>query len=109
MSASLHRTVDALRVGMLAAVAHHSTRRDARLARAALWHRQAVAYAACCPLASMRVARTEALAIAAKRRALAWQALAEMNAHEAALHRAQAIKARHMCPTLTARVWGGRA
>lgn len=109
MSASLHRTVDALRVGMLAAVAHHSARRDARLARAAVWQRQASAYAACCPLASMRVDRTEALAIAAKRRALAWQALADMDAHHAAAHRAQAIKARAMCPQLTARVWGGRA
>jgi hypothetical protein len=103
------RTIDTLRVGMQAAVAHHMTRRHARLARAAAWDRAADAYQRCAPFASMHASRAEALAIAAKRRALAWQALADMDAHHASLHRAQSLTARRMCGTLTARVWGGRA
>lgn len=103
------QTVDALRVGMLATVAHHLTRRNARLARAAAWDRAADAYQRCAPFASMHATRAEALAIAAKRRALAWQALAQMDADDAARHRAQSHTARRMCGTLTARVWGGRA
>lgn len=105
----INTIVDELRVGMLAAVAHHSTRRNARLARAAAWQRVALAYQACCPMASLRVDRAEALTIAANRRSLAWAALADMDAHHAALHRRQAIVARRMCSDLTPRIWGGRA
>ena len=102
------QTVEALRVGMLATVAHHTARRAARLARAAAWDRAADAYVRCAPFASMHASRAEALAIAAKRRALAWQALADMDADNAARHRAQSLTARRMCASLTARVWGGR-
>jgi hypothetical protein len=101
--------IDTLRVGMQAAVAHHLTRRDARLARAAAWMRQADAYQRCAPMASMHASRAEALAIAARRRGLAWAALAQMDADDAARHRAQSMIARRMCGELTARVWGGRA
>jgi hypothetical protein len=90
MTPALHRTVEALAVSAQAAIDWHANRRPYRLARAAMWERAAEAYAACAPLATMRVSRAEALAIAAR-------------------HRAQSHKARAMCPTLTAMVWGGRA
>ena len=101
--------IDALRVACAATVAHHLTRRNARLARAAAWMRQADAYQRCAPFASMHASRAEALAIAARRRGVAWAALAQMDADDAARHRAQSLTARRMCGTLTARVWGGRA
>lgn len=103
------QTVEALRVGMLATVAHHTARRDLRRARAASWARAAEAYQRCAPFASMHASRAEALAIAAKRRSLAWQALADLDADDAARHRTQSLTARRMCSSLTARVWGGRA
>lgn len=107
MSDAMTRTVEALAVSALATVEWHKDRRPYRLSRAIQWERRRDAYdrasgITCKPMAE----RAQALAIASNRRALAWRALAAMDAREAAAHRTQAHKARAMCPSLTQGVWG---
>lgn len=106
MSDALHRTVEALAVSALAAAEWHKDCAPRRLARAIQWERRRDAYdraanITCRPMAD----RAQALAIASNRRALAWRALAAMDAAEAAAHRRQGQVARAMCPALTQGVW----
>ena len=102
----MFRTVEAMAVNCLVTVEWHKERRPYRLSRAVAWERRRDAYdraagITCPPMAQ----RAEALAIASNRRALAWRALAAMDAQEAAAHRRQGQVARAMCPALTQGVW----
>lgn len=106
MSDALHRTVQTMAVAAHACVEWHVSRAASRMARAETWNRRRDAYdraasAGLEPVAS----RAQALAVAANRRALAWAALARMDAETAAAHRVQAHKGRAMCATLQAGVW----
>jgi hypothetical protein len=103
---ALHRTVEALAVSMLAAAEWHKDCRPRRLARAVQWERRRDTYNRAASVApEPMAARAQALAIASNRRALAWRALAAMDADEAMGHRRQAHVARAMCPALSAGVW----
>jgi hypothetical protein len=106
MSETIRRTVDAMAVNALATVERHKDRRPYRLSRAVAWERRRDAYdraagITCPPMAD----RAQALAVASNRRALAWRALAAMDAREAASHRKQGHVARLLAPGIQAGVW----
>lgn len=103
---SFTRTVQAMAVAAHAAVTWHQSRAAGRMVRAETWNRRRDAYdrAASASIGTVAI-RAQALAIAANRRALAWAALARMDAASAAAHRAQSHNGRAMCATLTAGVW----
>jgi hypothetical protein len=98
--------VDALRVAALAAAEWRRRHGPVLLRRAAEWDRMRMAY-----VSARRVmcgqdgARAEALAHGAAHRALAWAALANGDAQDAAHHRRQSHKARAMCEALPPGVW----
>lgn len=103
---SITRTVQTMAVAAHAAVTWHKSRAASRMVRAETWNRRRDAYdrAASASIGTVAI-RAQALAIAANRRALAWAALARMDAVTAAVHRGQSHKGRAMCATLTAGVW----
>lgn len=106
MSEAMFRTVEAMAVAALATVEWHKDRRPYRLSRAAYWERRRDAYDRASGIAIEPMAsRAQALAVASNRRALAWRALAALDAHDAAAHRKQGHVARAMCPALTREVW----
>lgn len=106
MSDSMTRIVDAMALSALVTVEWHKDRRPYRLSRAVAWERRQRAYNFASGINCQHMAeRAKALAIASSRRALAWRALAAMDAREAAAHRTQAHKARAMCAALTQGVW----
>lgn len=116
MTPAIARTVEALALSCCVAIDRHhewhGSRREYRLARAERWMFQHLACkqvpAVCQPHDPVR-ARAEALAIATHRRALAWHALAHLNADDALNHHRQALKARQLCAGIKPSIWGARA